>query len=203
MAFKQEELEYDFDALEPHIDAQTMELHYSKHHAGYTAKLNSALENQPDLLDMDIEELLKDLSVVSEENRQAVTNNGGGYYNHLLFWKMMSPNGGELKDGELKQAIESNFGSVESFKEKFSAKAGTVFGSGWVWLIQKGDGSLAIKRNSFQNNPIMQDSNIKVLLGLDVWEHAYYLKYQNRRPEYITSWWNTVNWDYVESRIKE
>ncbi len=198
--FTQSQLQYDFNALEPYIDERTMILHYTKHHAGYTRKLNQALEKYPKFFDKSIEQIIENINEIPEEIRQAVINNGGGYYNHELFWKMLTPNKVQIPES-LINVINKNFESFEKFKEQFSAKALSLFGSGWVWLIQLPDGKLKIKRNSFQNNPLMKNPNVNILLGLDVWEHAYYLKYQNRRDEYIKNWWNIVNWEYVNDNL--
>lgn len=201
MAFELPDLPYAFDALEPSIDAQTMELHHDKHHATYVSNLNKALEGHADLLAMPIEELLKNIDKVPDGSKQAVINNGGGHANHSLFWKLMKPEGGGEPVGELKTAIEKEFGSFNDFKTKFSEKAMTIFGSGWAFLIQKPDGSLQLKRHSFQNSPLM-DGNTPIL-ALDVWEHAYYLKYQNRRAEYVENWWNVINWKTAEENFKK
>lgn len=194
--FKLPDLEYGYDALEPHIDAQTMEIHHTKHHATYVEKLNTALEGHSDLQNLSIEDLLGSINSVPEDIRQAVINHGGGHANHSLFWNILSKDGGD-PDGELLEAINNNFGSLEEFKKQFSEKALSVFGSGWVFLIITPEKSLKIKRQSFQNSPLM-DGNTPIL-ALDVWEHAYYLKYQNRRVEYVEAFWNIVNW----SRVKE
>jgi superoxide dismutase, Fe-Mn family len=193
MAHQLPALPYDFGALEPHIDAKTMEIHHGKHHQAYVNNLNAALEKYPDLQNKSVEELCRGISSVPEDIRTAVRNNGGGHWNHSKFWTWMSPNGGSPSGG-LAGAIDSAFGSFDSFKEQF-AKAGVGrFGSGWAWLINDG-GKLSIASTPNQDNPLMEG---KVpILGLDVWEHAYYLKYQNRRPDYITAWWNVVNWAEV------
>jgi len=195
MTFELPDLPYDYNALEPVIDEETMKLHHDKHHATYIANLNKALEGHDDLLSMPIEELLKNVNQVPEGKKQAVINNGGGHANHSFFWKIMKPGGSE-PTGELKIAIEKEFGSFDEFKKQFSEKALTVFGSGWAFLVKTADGNLKLRRHSFQNSPILQ-GNIPVL-GLDVWEHAYYLKYQNRRVEYIENWWKVVNWEEAE-----
>jgi len=195
MTFELPDLPYDYNALEPVIDEETMKLHHDKHHATYIANLNKALEGHDDLLSMPIEELLKNVNQVPEGKKQAVINNGGGHANHSFFWKIMKPGGSE-PTGELKTAIEKEFGSFDEFKKQFSEKALTVFGSGWAFLVKTADGNLKLRRHSFQNSPILQ-GNIPVL-GLDVWEHAYYLKYQNRRVEYIENWWKVVNWEEAE-----
>jgi Fe-Mn family superoxide dismutase len=199
MAFKLMDLPYAYDALEPHIDARTMEIHYSKHHQGYTNKLNAALEKHPELEGKSAKELLENLDAVPEDIRTAVRNNGGGYKNHNIFWKVMSPDGGGEPTGALAEAINKAFGSFDAFKEKFSNAAATQFGSGWGWLCKKEDGSLVVTSTPNQDNPYSQ--GLTPLLGLDVWEHAYYLNYQNRRPDYIKAWWNVVNWDEVARRF--
>jgi Fe-Mn family superoxide dismutase len=198
MSFKLPELDYDYNALEPYIDGRTMEIHYSKHHAGYTANLNKAVEGTP-LEGKTIEEILAGVSAHSA----AVRNNGGGFYNHSLFWKFMGPNGGGEPTGELLSAINGTFGSFADFKSQFSTAAATRFGSGWAWLIKKADGSLVVNSTPNQDNPLMDIAEVKgtPLLAIDVWEHAYYLKYQNRRPEYIEAFWNVVNWQEVAKRF--
>jgi Fe-Mn family superoxide dismutase len=195
MAFELPPLPYPEDALEPHIDARTMSIHHDKHHAAYTNNLNAALEGQADLADMDIEELLANLDSVPESIRTAVRNNGGGYANHNLFWNVMSPDGGGDPGGDLADAINEAFGSFAAFKEAFNKAASTRFGSGWAWLYVDEDGNLAVDSTPNQDTPLM-DGNVPIL-GLDVWEHAYYLNYQNRRPDYINAWWNVVDWDAV------
>ena len=199
MSFKLPELDYDYNALEPYIDGRTMEIHYSKHHAGYTANLNKAVEGTA-LEGKSIEEILAGVSAHSA----AVRNNGGGFYNHSLFWKFMGPNGGGEPSGELLAAINGTFGSFADFKSQFSTAAATRFGSGWAWLIKKADGSLVVNSTPNQDNPLMDIAEVKgtPLLAIDVWEHAYYLKYQNRRPEYIEAFWNVVNWQEVAKRFK-
>lgn len=197
--FKLPELQFDFDALEPHIDAKTMEIHHGKHHAGYVKKLNAALEGKDEFLEMSVEDLLRNTNDVPQEIRQNVINNGGGHANHSLFWQILSPAGSDASqagrpDGNLLEEINRTFGSFEDFKKQFSEKAGAVFGSGWAFLIVN-NGKLEIKRQSFQNSPLM-DGNTPIL-GLDVWEHAYYLNYQNRRADYINAFWNVVNWEKV------
>ncbi|MBK8904381.1 MAG: superoxide dismutase [Anaerolineaceae bacterium] len=195
MAFELPPLPYAEDALEPHIDARTMSIHHDKHHAGYTNNLNSALEGHANLANKSIEELLGDLNSVPESIRTAVRNNGGGYANHSLFWNIMSPNGGGQPSGELAQAINDAFGSFDAFKEQFSKAAGTRFGSGWAWLYVDGSGNLAVGSTPNQDTPLMEGNT--PILGLDVWEHAYYLNYQNRRPDYVSAWWNVVDWGAV------
>ncbi|MDD3893248.1 MAG: superoxide dismutase [Bacteroidales bacterium] len=197
MSFQLPKLQYSYDALEPHIDAKTMEIHYTKHHGGYTNNLNKAIENTP-LSGLSIEEILKNIS----KHPVAVRNNGGGFYNHTLFWALMSPSGGGKPTGKIGDAINAKFGSFDNFKEKFGAAAATRFGSGWAWLIDK-NGELEIISTPNQDNPLMDvvDVNGYPLLALDVWEHAYYLKYQNRRPDYIENFWHVVNWKEVEDRF--
>lgn len=197
--FELPKLPYEYDALEPYIDKMTMEIHYTKHHNTYVTKLNEAIAGM-DMEKKSLEDLLKSASKQSV----AVRNNGGGHYNHSLFWTIMKKGGGGLPKGDLDKAIKSSFGSFEEFKSKFSAAAVGRFGSGWAWLIIK-DGKLAITSTANQDNPIMDVVEEKgtPVLGLDVWEHAYYLKYQNRRPEYIENWWNVINWDEVMKRFKE
>jgi Fe-Mn family superoxide dismutase len=200
MAHTLPELAYAKDALEPHVDARTMEIHHGKHHATYINNLNAALEKYPELAAKGIEELIADLSSVPEEIRMVVRNNGGGHYNHSLFWQAMGPGAGGAPTGALAAAIDAELGGFDAFKEAF-AKAGiTRFGSGWAWLVVKADGSLAVSSTPNQDNPLMKgvaDVTGRPILGLDVWEHAYYLHYQNRRPDYIASWWNVVNWSKV------
>lgn len=188
-------LPYDKAALEPHIDATTMEIHHGKHHNAYVTNLNNAIAGKADLEAMSIDELVKNLDKVPKDIAGAVRNNGGGHWNHTFFWNIMAPNAGGAPTGELAKAIDSAFGSFDAFKEAF-AKAGTTrFGSGWAWLVKK-DGKLAITSTPNQDNPLMDGSGTP-LLGIDVWEHAYYLKYQNKRPDYIAAWWNVVNWKAV------
>ncbi len=195
MAHELPPLPYASNALEPYIDAQTMEIHHGKHHQAYINNLNAALDKHPELKNKSVQELLKDFNSVPEDIRTAVRNNGGGHANHSLFWPVMGANAGGQPSGELGQAINSAFGSFDSFKEKFSAAAKGQFGSGWSWLVVKSDGSLAAYGLPNQDSPLMQGDT--PILGLDVWEHAYYLKYQNRRPDYVEAWWNVVNWDQV------
>ena len=192
-------LPYPTNALEPHIDAQTMEIHHGKHHNAYVTNLNAALEKAPGLADKPIEALLRDLNAVPDAVRTAVRNNGGGHWNHSQFWKWMAPNAGGAPTGKLADAITSAFGDFEKFKEQFSAAGAGRFGSGWVWLNNDG-GKLSISSTPNQDNPLM-DGKPAPILGLDVWEHAYYLKYQNRRPDYMKAWWNVVNWSEVASRL--
>ncbi len=197
MAYSVPPLPYAYDALEPHIDKQTMEIHHDKHHQAYVDKVNAALEGTP-LADAAIEDVLKDLSQVPEAKRGAVRNNGGGHYNHSLFWESMAPNGGGAPEGALAQAIDSAFGSFSDFQAKLKEAGVNQFGSGWSWLVQDGSG-LAVVGTPNQDNPISDGKT--PLLGVDVWEHAYYLKYQNRRPDYLEAWWNTVNWTKVAERF--
>ena len=192
-------LPYAYDALEPHIDEQTMRIHHDKHHAAYVNNLNVALEKAPELQQKSCDDLVRGINTVPEEIRTAVRNNGGGHVNHTMFWEIMGPGKGGAPTGRVGEAISSSFGSFDSFKEQF-AKAGVGrFGSGWVWLIDAG-GKLVIESSANQDSPLMEGK--KAILGLDVWEHAYYLKYQNRRPDYITAWLNVVNWDEVNKRFK-
>ncbi|PQD96498.1 superoxide dismutase [Pradoshia eiseniae] len=197
MAFSLPQLPYEYDALEPHIDKETMNIHHTKHHNTYVTNLNAALEGQEDLAGKSLEELLANIESVPENIRTAVRNNGGGHANHSLFWELLSPNGGGEPTGELAEAIAAKFGSFESFKEEFAKAATTRFGSGWAWLTVK-DGELELSSTANQDSPLMEGKT--PILGLDVWEHAYYLNYQNRRPEYIASFWNVVNWDEVSKR---
>ncbi|MBC6934503.1 MAG: superoxide dismutase [Chloroflexi bacterium] len=197
MAFELPNLPYAFNALEPHIDARTMEIHHGKHHAAYTTNLNKALEKYPDLQSKSIEELLGSLDSIPEDIRTTVRNNGGGYANHNLFWLIMAPNAGGEPTGDLAAAINSAFGSFAAFKEQFSAAAMGRFGSGWAWLVA-GAGGLSITSTPNQDTPLMEGKT--PILGLDVWEHAYYLNYQNRRADYVAAWWNVVNWAEVARR---
>ena len=188
-------LPYPTNALEPHIDAQTMEIHHGKHHNAYVTNLNAALEKAPELADKPLDELLRNLTGVPEAIRTAVRNNGGGHWNHSKFWTWMAPNAGGAPTGKLADAINTSFGDFEKFKEQFAAAGAARFGSGWVWLNNDG-GTLSITSTPNQDNPLM-DGKAAPILGLDVWEHAYYLKYQNRRPDYMKAWWNAVNWSEV------
>lgn len=197
MAYSLPDLPYAKDALEPHIDAKTMEIHHGKHHAGYVAKLNAALEGHDDLAAKSVEDLMSGLADVPESIRGAVRNNGGGHANHTLFWTIMSPNGGGEPTGELAEAINSTFGSLDAFKEEFANAAATRFGSGWAWLSVDG-GKLVVESTPNQDTPLSEGRT--PILGLDVWEHAYYLNYQNRRPDYIGAFWNVVNWEEVGNR---
>jgi Fe-Mn family superoxide dismutase len=198
MAFELPPLPYPSNALEPHIDQQTMEIHHGKHHNAYVTNLNKALEGQPDLQNKSLEELLTSINTLPSSIQNAVRNNGGGHSNHSMFWQIMSPNGGGAPSGDLATAINSAFGSFDAFKEQFAAAGVGRFGSGWAWLVVAPDGSLSISSTPNQDTPIMEGKT--PILGLDVWEHAYYLKYQNRRPDYIAAWWNVVNWAEVARR---
>ncbi len=196
--FKLPDLQYEYDALEPYFDAMTMELHHSKHHATYVAKLNEALEKHPELKDKSIEQLLTDIETAPEEIRTAIQNHGGGHHNHSLLWETLAPGGTNKPDSILSEQISSTFGSYEDFKTKFGDAAAGRFGSGWAWLVSRGNG-LEVYSSANQDSPLMEGKT--PLLGLDVWEHAYYLKYQNRRPEYIEAFWQVVNWDKVSDRL--
>ena len=193
-------LPYDFGALEPHIDAQTMEIHHGKHHQTYVTNLNTALDKHPDLHDKSLDDLIRDVNKVPEDIRTAVRNSGGGHWNHSLFWKLMAPSAGGAPTGAVADGISDAFGSFDKFKEQFNAAATGRFGSGWAWLVDNG-GKLEITSTPNQDNPLMDGK--KAILGVDVWEHAYYLKYQNRRPDYINAWWNVVNWQEVNRRMRE
>ena len=199
MAHSLPDLPYAHDALEPHIDAKTMEIHHGKHHAGYVAKLNAALEGHDDLAGKSVEDLMRGLSDVPEGIRTAVRNNGGGHANHTLFWSVMGPGGGGEPGGDLGAAINSTFGSYAGFQEEFANAAATRFGSGWAWLCVKPGGELHVESTPNQDTPLSEGHT--PILGLDVWEHAYYLNYQNRRPDYITAFWNVVNWEEVGNRF--
>lgn len=207
MAYELPKLPYPNDALEPHIDAKTMEIHHDKHHAAYVANLNKAIEGKPDLEGKPIGELIGNLSAVPEEIRTAVRNNGGGHANHSFFWQIMGPNGGGEPKGKLADDIKSSFGSFDAFKEKLAAAGGSRFGSGWAWLIKSKSGNLEISSTANQDSPLMGKAiagcDGTPVLGVDVWEHAYYLKYQNRRPDYLKAWWNTVNWAEVSRRYEK
>ena len=192
-------LPYPFDALEPHIDAQTMQIHHDKHHAAYVANLNKAVAQLPDLGMKPVEDLLKNLDAVPEKIRTAVRNQGGGHYNHSLFWQMMNRNAGGEPSGELAKAIDKKFGTFDAFKDQFTRAAVGQFGSGWAWLVSDGD-ELKIQSSPNQDSPISEGK--QPLLGVDVWEHAYYLKYQNRRPEYVAAWFNVINWDFVSQKFQ-
>lgn len=197
--FSLPDLPYDYKALEPFIDEQTMHLHHDKHHATYVQKLNEALADHPDLLNMDINQLLINFHQIPQDLQTKVKNHGGGHANHSLFWLIMKPNSNSAPTGELDQAIKDTFGSFDQFKDKFSQAATNLFGSGWAWLVSD-QGKLAITTTANQDSPLIDGKT--PLLGLDVWEHAYYLKYQNRRAEYIENWWHLVNWDYVIDLFK-
>jgi len=202
MAYQLSALPYPNDALEPFIDALTMEIHHDKHHAAYVANLNNALKDQPALESKSVEDLIGDLASVPEAIRTAVRNNGGGHWNHTFFWKIMGPNAGGKPSGPLAAAIDAAFGSFEAFQEKLQAAGVGRFGSGWAWLSVKADKGLCICSTPNQDNPLMKgvvDCTGTPILGVDVWEHAYYLNYQNRRPDYLKAWWNTVNWPVVEA----
>jgi len=201
MAHSLPQLPYGFDALEPSIDAQTMQIHHGKHHQAYVNNLNAALEKAPEVQDKPLEELLASLNTVPEAVRGAVRNNGGGHWNHSFFWQIMAPNAGGEPSGALAAAIDRVFGGFAKLKEQFNAAGVGRFGSGWAWLLRDGNG-LAITSSPNQDNPLMDGKKAgDVLLGVDVWEHAYYLKYQNRRPDYLNAWWNVVNWREVEKRF--
>jgi superoxide dismutase, Fe-Mn family len=199
MTFELPKLPYAADALEPYIDAQTMTIHHDKHHQAYVTNLNGAIEKHPELASKSLEDLLMDLNAVPEDIRGVVRNHGGGTWNHSMFWEIMAPNAGGAPSGELAKAIDTAFGSFDAFKSEFEKAATGRFGSGWAWLVKKGSG-LAVVSTANQDNPLSDD--MTPVLGIDVWEHAYYLKYQNRRPEYITNWWNVVNWDAAAERYK-
>ncbi|MDG1652545.1 MAG: superoxide dismutase [Flavobacteriaceae bacterium] len=200
MAFELPALSYNYDALEPHIDARTMEIHHGKHHNGYTTKLNAAIADTP-LADQSIEDILTNLDM----NNKAVRNNGGGFFNHCLFWEMMSPNGGGLPTGKLAAAIDGEFGGFEEFKTAFANAAATQFGSGWAWLCAQKDGSVKVCATANQDNPLMPGIGCggTPILGIDVWEHAYYLNYQNRRPDYINAFFNVIDWNKVGSLFEK
>jgi superoxide dismutase, Fe-Mn family len=198
MAFTLPALPYDFAALEPHIDAKTMEIHHGKHHQTYVNNLNAAIEKAPELANKSLDELMRNANTLPEAVRTAIRNNGGGHWNHSMFWQIMGPKAGGEPGGKLGAAIKSAFGDFAKFREQFSAAGVGRFGSGWAWLINSG-GKLSITSTPNQDNPLMEGQ--KAVMGLDVWEHAYYLKYQNRRPDYINAWWNVVNWKEVEKRF--
>lgn len=205
MTFLLPDLNFATDALEPHIDGRTMEIHHGKHHQTYINNLNHALAGQEALLSMSINDLISNISSLPESIQGAVRNNGGGHANHSFFWESLSPSGGGLPEGAISEAISSTFGNLDSMKEAFSKAALTRFGSGWAWLIQRSDGSLSITSTPNQDSPLMEgiaDENGKPLIGLDVWEHAYYLNYQNRRPDYVAAFWNVLDWNQVSSRFQ-
>jgi Fe-Mn family superoxide dismutase len=199
MAHELPPLPYDYNALEPHIDEQTMRIHHGKHHATYVTNLNAALEKAPELAQKSAEDLIRGINSVPEAIRTAVRNNGGGHVNHTMFWEIMGPGGGGDPTGAIGDAIKSTFGGFDSFKEQMNKAGTTRFGSGWAWLVDAG-GTLAIESTANQDNPMMEGK--KPILGIDVWEHAYYLKYQDKRPDYLAAWWNTVNWNAVNKRLK-
>jgi Fe-Mn family superoxide dismutase len=203
MAYELPNLPYDYNALEPTIDEATMHLHHEKHHNTYLTNLNAALEKHPEADPGNAEDLVRNINSAPDDIKTAIRNNGGGYVNHNLFWQIMSPNGGGEPTGSLAEAINRDFGSFEAFKEEWGkvGAPGSVFGSGWVWLIADSGGTLTIEKTQNQDSPLMEGKN--PVIGLDVWEHAYYLNYQNRRPEYIENWWNVVNWDEAERRYQE
>jgi superoxide dismutase, Fe-Mn family len=198
MAHELPPLPYDYNALEPHIDAQTMEIHHSKHHQAYVTNLNAALEGT-EWADRDVEEVIRSLDALPEDKRTAVRNNGGGHWNHTFFWQIMSPDGGGEPSGELAQAIESTFGGVDQLKAQVNDAGVKRFGSGWTWLVRDSGGALSVVSTPNQDSPVMEGQ--APLLGIDVWEHAYYLKYQNRRPDYLEAWWNVIDWEAVGRRL--
>ena len=199
MPFTLPALPYAYDALEPHIDARTMEIHHTKHHQAYVNNLNAALEKAPQLEGKSLDDLMRSINSVPEAVRTAVRNNGGGHWNHSQFWEWMGPKRGGEPTGRLADAIKSSFGDFAKFREQFAAAAAGRFGSGWAWLVDEGNGKLSITSTPNQDNPLMEGK--KAILGLDVWEHAYYLKYQNKRPDYVAAWWNVVNWDAVAKKL--
>jgi superoxide dismutase, Fe-Mn family len=199
MAHSLPPLPYDYNALEPHIDEQTMRIHHDKHHGAYVNNLNAALEKHPELQNKSVEDLLKGINTVPEDIRTAVRNNGGGHANHTMFWDIMGPKKGGAPTGAIADAIKSTFGSFDTFKTQLNDAGAKRFGSGWAWLIDAG-GKLVIESTANQDSPLMEGK--RPILGIDVWEHAYYLKYQNRRPDYLAAWWNVVNWDAVNKRFK-
>jgi Fe-Mn family superoxide dismutase len=198
MAFELPELAYAYDALEPHIDARTMEIHHTKHHNAYITNLNDAVEKTPELAGKSLEEMLSDLNALPEAVRSVVRNHGGGTFNHNLFWEVTAPNAGGAPSGDLAAAIDSAFESFDAFKDEFAKAAGSRFGSGWAWLVKNNEG-LAVVSTANQDNPL--SLGLTPILGIDVWEHAYYLNYQNRRPDYVSAWWNVVNWDAVAEKF--
>ena len=199
MAYELPPLPYPFNALEPHIDAKTMENHHDKHHQAYITNANNALKDHPDLAAKPVDELIANLSQVPESIRTVVRNNAGGHSNHSFFWKIMAPNAGGAPKGKLAEAITATFGSVDAFKEKFQAAGASRFGSGWAWLVVNKEGKLEITSTPNQDSPIME--GLKPVIGIDVWEHSYYLLYQNKRPDYLKAWWNVVNWDQAEKNF--
>ena len=198
MAYELPALPYAFDALEPHIDARTMEIHHDRHHQAYVTNLNNALQGHDNLANQSVEDLLRNINQVPENIRTAVRNNGGGHANHSLFWQIMSPNGGGAPTGAIADAINQSFGSYDNFKAELSKAAAGRFGSGWAWLVKDGSGKVSVISTANQDSPLMDGQT--PLLGVDVWEHAYYLKYQNKRPDYVTAWFNTITWDEVNKR---
>ncbi|MGN6812326.1 MAG: superoxide dismutase [Thermomicrobiales bacterium] len=198
MAYELPALPYAFDALEPNIDARTMEIHHDRHHQTYVTNLNNALQGHDNLASQSVEDLLRNINQVPENIRTAVRNNGGGHANHSLFWQIMSPNGGGAPTGAIADAINQSFGSYDNFKAELSKAAAGRFGSGWAWLVKDGSGKVSVMSTANQDSPLMDGQT--PLLGVDVWEHAYYLKYQNKRPDYVTAWFNTINWDEVNKR---
>ncbi|HZR23519.1 MAG TPA: superoxide dismutase [Vicinamibacterales bacterium] len=199
MAHSLPPLPYPSDALEPHIDKQTMEIHHGKHHNAYVTNLNAAIDKHPELAGKSVEDLLKGINSVPEDIRTAVRNNGGGHANHTMFWQIMGPNAGGAPTGAINDAINAAFGGFDKFKEEFKKAAVGRFGSGWAWVVDNG-GKIAIESSANQDSPLME--NKKIVFGIDVWEHAYYLKYQNRRPDYIDAWWNVINWGEVNKRLQ-
>jgi len=199
MAHSVPPLPYDYNALEPHIDEQTMRIHHDKHHAAYVNNLNAALEKHPELQNKSAEDLIKDINSIPEAIRGAVRNNGGGHVNHTMFWEIMGPGKGGEPTGKIGEAIKSTFGSFDTFKTQLNDAGVKRFGSGWAWLVDAG-GKLAIESTANQDNPMMEGK--RAIFGVDVWEHAYYLKYQNRRPDYLAAWWNVINWDEINKRFK-
>ena len=199
MAYELPPLPYPFNALEPHIDAKTMEIHHDKHHQAYITNANNALKDHPDLAAKPVDELIANLSQVPESIRTVVRNNAGGHSNHSFFWQIMAPNAGGAPKGKLAEAITATFGSVDAFKEKFQAAGASRFGSGWAWLVVNKEGKLEITSTPNQDSPIME--GLKPVIGVDVWEHSYYLLYQNKRPDYLKAWWNVVNWDQAEKNF--
>lgn len=200
MAVQLPPLPYDYKALEPYIDEETMHLHHDKHHQAYVNNLNAALEKYPELQNKSAEDLIRDLNSVPEDIRAAVRNNGGGHVNHSMFWEIMGPNGGGEPTGEIAAAISRDFGSFDALKQQFNDAGAKRFGSGWAWLVRTAQGKLAVVSTANQDNPLSEGN--QPVLGNDVWEHAYYLKYQNRRPDYLAAWWNVVNWDAVNRRLQ-
>jgi Fe-Mn family superoxide dismutase len=199
MSFTLPSLPYDFAALEPHIDKQTMEIHHGKHHNAYVTNLNAAIEKHPELASKSSTELIEKLGSIPEDIRTAVRNNGGGHVNHTMFWNIMAPGKGGAPNGAIADAINSTFGNFDTLKDQMNKGGATRFGSGWVWLVDKG-GTLVVESTANQDNPMMEGR--KPIFGIDVWEHAYYLKYQNRRPDYLAAWWNVINWDEVNRRFR-